>query len=503
MTTIERSSGILLHITSLPSRFGIGDLGPEAYRFANFLHRAKQRLWQTLPLNPIHHEGNYSPYSSWSAFAGNTLLISPEMMVQDGFLPTKDLEPIPGFKPGRTDFLLTEKYKTRLFDIAFDRFKTKPRRQMHNAFRQFCFANQAWLHDAVRFAVLKSHFKNTSWRQWPDEIKWRRSKALKTVDRQFKEALIKEKFLQFLFDMQWQALRSYCNNEQIQLFGDIPIYVIYNSADVWSQPDLFKLDDQLRPDGVSGVPPDYFSATGQLWGHPVYRWDRLKSTGYEWWLERIRHNLAYFDWIRIDHFRGLVAFWEVPADHTSAIKGKWVKASADEFLACLFRRFPLLPLVAEDLGAITADVRETIRRFEILGMRVALFAFGQDFPQSPYLPHNMERHCVFLTGSHDTNTVKGWFQSEATVEEKQRLYRYLGYDVPVDQVHWVMIRLVMQSTARIALIPLQDIFGLGKTARMNRPGKALGNWRWRFSSRRLTGAMADQLAELTETFGRG
>ena len=502
MTTTQRSSGILLHITSLPSRFSIGDLGPEAYRFADFLCRAKQRLWQILPLNPVNPWGDYSPYYSWSAFAGNTLLISPEMMVRDGFLDAGDLDPEPGSNGGNVDYNLAESCRSRLFDVAFDRFSTGPRHRLQDAFREFCTANRIWLHDAVRFAVLKNHFGGDCWQRWPEEIKRREPHTLEQVDRQFEEALRRQKFLQFLFDLQWRALRDYCNEKQIQLFGDIPIYVTCDSADVWANPDLFKLNDNMLPESVSGVPPDYFSATGQLWGHPVYRWDRLQATGYRWWIHRIRHNLALFDWIRIDHFRGLVAFWEVPASHTTAIDGRWVEAPAADFLGCLFRRFPLLPMIAEDLGTITPDVREIMRRFDIPGMRVALFGFGEDYPQGAYLPHNMDSHGVFFTGTHDTNTIRGWFQSEATAEEKRSLRDYLGSDVSAEHVHWDMIRLVMLSPARIAMIPMQDVLGLGETARMNRPGKALGNWRWRLESGQPTREIADRLADLTVIFGR-
>jgi 4-alpha-glucanotransferase len=502
MTTIERSSGILLHISCLPSRFGIGDLGPEAYRFADFLHEAGQRLWQMLPLNPTHRNGDYSPYYSWSAFAGNTMLISPEKMLADGLINPSDLQPLPAFKSGAA-FALADDYKERLLDIAFERFSASgSRHKMHDAFRRFCLESDTWLHDAARFKVLKNHHQGNAWHQWPEKIRFREPKALKDIDGRLKKELLREKFAQFIFHLQWRALRTYCNAKQIQMFGDIPIYVTYDSADVWSHPELFKLDDQLRPVVVSGVPPDYFSETGQLWGHPVYRWDFLKSQGYEWWLQRIAQNLAHFDWIRIDHFRGLVAFWEVPADHETAMKGKWTQAPAEDFLSCLFRRFPLLPMVAEDLGLITADVRETMRRFEIVGMSVALFAFGDDFPHGVYLPHNMNRRSVAFTGTHDTNTVKGWFQSEAGLKEKRRLVRYLGYNVTARQVHWAMVRLVMQSSARIALFPLQDILGLGKDARMNRPGSSGGNWRWRFESDALTASLSKKLAELTVTFGR-
>jgi 4-alpha-glucanotransferase len=502
MTTIERSSGILLHITSLPSRFGIGDMGPEAYRFADFLHRSKQHLWQILPLNAVHGGGGYSPYFNWSAFAGNTLLISPEIMVRDGFLEPSDLEPDPGFPVGDVDYPSAETYRARLFDIAFDRFRARGTSRSHDAFDLFCSENHSWLQDAVRFKVLAERFGSDSWQEWPGEFMRRDHGALAEFDRGFEEALHKEKFLQFVFDSQWRALRAYCNRRQIQIFGDIPIYVPYNSADVWSHSDLFKLDDHMRPESVSGVPPDYFSATGQLWGHPVYRWDRLQAEGYQWWIERIEHNLALFDWIRIDHFRGLVAFWEVPASHTSAMEGKWVPAPVDDFLSFLFRRFPMLPMVAEDLGLITADVREVMRRFDIPGMRVALFAFGDDFPNGAYLPHNMDSHGVFFTGTHDTNTVEGWFESEAGEEEKRRLVKYLGYEVSAGRVHWAMIRLVMISPARIAVIPFQDVLGLGESARMNRPGNPHGNWRWRLKGGELSADLAERLADLTEVFGR-
>lgn len=502
MMTIERSSGILLHITSLPSRFGIGDLGPEAYRFADFLCRAKQHLWQILPLNAVHRGGDYSPYFNWSAFAGNTLLISPEIMVHDGFLEPSDLEWNPGFTDGNVNYPLAEEYRSRLFDIAFDRFVSGVTNRPHEAFGLFCSENQYWLQDAVRFKVFSGRFGSDAWQNWPEEMKRRDPRALEAFDCSFAEELQKEKFLQFLFNLQWRALRAYCNQRQIQIFGDIPIYVPYNSADVWSHPDLFKLNDHMRPESVSGVPPDYFSATGQLWGHPVYRWDRLQAGNYQWWVERIEHNLALFDWIRIDHFRGLVAFWEVPASHTSAMDGKWVPAPVDDFLSFLFRRFPLLPVVAEDLGLITADVREVMRRFDIPGMRVALFAFGEDFPNGAYLPHNMDSHGIFFTGTHDTNTVEGWFESEAGEEEKRHLMKYLGYEVSAGMVHWAMIRLVMISPARIALIPFQDVLGLGKSSRMNWPGKPHGNWRWRLNGGELTADLANRLGDLTTIFGR-
>lgn len=502
MTDIERCSGILLHITSLPSRFGVGDLGPEAYRFADFLCRAKQRMWQILPLNPSDGGGDYSPYSGWSAFAGNTLLISPENMVRDGFLEAGDLDPAPAFSGDKADYQAAERYRSRLFDRAFDRFSAGSARRFQESYGRFCEESRSWLDDAARFHVLKDNFEQKSWQHWPDEIKRRDPQAIEHVDRYFGTAIRKEKFVQFIFDFQWRALRAYCNGKNIRLFGDIPIYVTADSADVWSHPELFRLDQDMGPESVSGVPPDYFSETGQLWGHPLYRWDRLQATGYDWWKQRIAHNLDLFDWIRLDHFRGLVAFWEVPASHKSAMNGRWVEAPAADFLDCLRQSFPDLPMIAEDLGIITDDVREIMRRYQIPGMRVALFAFGDDFPESAYLPHNMDSNGMFFTGTHDTNTVRGWFQTEATAEMKVRVRKYLGCGLSADNISWAMIRLVMISPARIALIPMQDVLGLDETARMNRPGAARGNWRWRVSKDQLTEDIVDRLADLTATFGR-
>ncbi|MCJ8500553.1 4-alpha-glucanotransferase [Desulfatitalea alkaliphila] len=502
MTTIARCAGVVLPIPSLPSRFGIGDLGPAARRFVDFLQAARQRLWQILPLNPIDARGDFSPYDSWSAFAGNTLLISPEDLVKDRFLADRDLNPLPRFDTKQVDYAAAVSFKESLFDIAFKRFQNTTTRGNREAFRRFRRANDGWLDDAARFKVLKDHLDGLPWQQWPATFKRPSPAALRQLDQQFGEALEKEKFLQFLFDRQLRALRRYCLSKGLQLFGDIPIYVNADSADVWGHPDIFQLDRDGRPVSVSGVPPDYFSVTGQLWGHPLFNWQRLQATGYEWWLQRIGHNLERFDWLRIDHFRGLVAFWEVPAHHTSAIDGQWTAAPVDDFLTCLLRRFPLPPIVAEDLGVITADVRETLRRYRIPGMRVALFAFGSDFPRNAYLPHAMDPHCAYFTGTHDTNTVRGWFRHEAKPAEKQRLQRYVGHTITEKSVHWDLIRLVMQSPARMALVPMQDLLGLGRSARTNRPGQARGNWRWRLDQRRLTPHLARRLATMTTTYGR-
>ncbi|OGP53779.1 MAG: 4-alpha-glucanotransferase, partial [Deltaproteobacteria bacterium RBG_13_52_11] len=372
----RRGSGILLHITSLPSLFGIGDMGPEAYRFADFLAEAKQSFWQILPLNPIDPAYGNSPYHSISAFAGNPLLISPESMVQKGRLAKKDIEP-PDYPKGRVDYNAVIAYKSNLFHLAYGRFaKAKD----HDEYQRFCSENAHWLDDFSFFVTLKAHFQGNAWSEWPAEVRDRQPEALQALNKELHDKIEMEKFLQYLFFRQWFVLKRYCNEKGIQIIGDIPMYMDYDSVDVWTHPEIFKLDDTKRPSAVSGVPPDYFSATGQLWGNPLYRWDVLKERRYDWWVHRMEHMLNLFDVVRIDHFRGLVAYWEVPAGEQTAINGQWIKAPAEGLFNTLFRRFLFLPVIAEDLGVITPDVREVMHQFELPGMKVLLFAFGEDHP---------------------------------------------------------------------------------------------------------------------------
>jgi 4-alpha-glucanotransferase len=495
----RRASGILLHITSLPSPYGIGDLGPEAYGFADFLAETKQGFWQILPLNPVDSAYGNSPYQSVSAFAGNPLLISPELMVKDGFLAKSDLETAPDFPEGRVEYPAVFAYHKRLFDLAYDHFSQDGYEHEYEA---FCLDNLYWLDDFVLFVSLKSHFSGKAWTEWPREIRDRRPEALASMKGELRDAIEKVKFLQYVFFRQWRALKGYCNQCDIQLFGDIPIYVIHDSADVWANPELFTLDDNKRSSAVAGVPPDYFSETGQLWGNPVYRWDVLRERGYGWWIQRVEHNLKLFDLIRVDHFRGLVGYWVVPAGETNAVNGAWIEAPAEDFLNALLRRFPQLPIIAEDLGVITPDVKEVMQRFGLPGMKVLLFAFGEDIPTNPYIPHNLPENCVLYTGTHDNNTTRGWFEREATPEIKERLFRYLGREVPVEDIHWQLIRLAMMSVANMVIFPIQDILGLGEEARMNRPATTKGNWQWRLSPEQLTASITDRLRELTELYGR-
>lgn len=495
-----RRSGILLHITSLPSSCGIGDLGPAAYRFADFLHQTRQSLWQILPLNLTQLAFGNSPYHGISAFAFNPLLISPERMVEDGLLNEADIRPVPDFPKDHVDYPAVIAYKEKLFERAWSRFKTLG--QDHD-YEEFCLENSYWLDDLALFIALKSRFPGQVWRQWPPEIRDRRPEALKTLRKELRDKIEMEKFLQYIFFQQWRSLRKYCNEKGILIFGDLPIYVTYDSADLWTRPEIFKLDKEKKPWVVAGVPPDYFSETGQLWGNPLYNWEVLKASGYDWWVRRIGHNLGCFDWVRIDHFRGFVAYWEIPASEKSAVNGKWVEAPVTDFFTTILKKFPDLPIVAEDLGVITPDVREVMERFGFAGMKLLVFAFGGDLVENPYLPHNHVENCVVYTGTHDCNTVRGWFEKELTAEGREGLFRYLKRELSAEEVSWEFVRLAMMSVANTVILPMQDILGLGEEGRMNRPATTHGNWCWRLAPQSLTPDLTAGLLEITELHGRG
>ena len=495
-----RSSGVLLHITSLFNPFGIGDLGPAAFQFADMLVESGQSIWQVLPLNPTDPGHGNSPYHSISAFAGNTLLISPELLAQEGWLTGKDVNQDLKEPQGKVDYNKVISCKEKLFDKAFDRFKSQ--RRIVADFECFCSNASKWLDDFALFVVLRRQYPGRSWRQWPNPLRNRKAKAISEAHEKYSEQVLKEKFLQYLFYSQWHRLKKYCNRKGIRIFGDIPIYMPYESVDVWTNPDQFKLDDQLKPLGLSGVPPDYFSSTGQLWGHPVYDWEKQKKNRYPWWTDRIELNLSLFDIIRIDHFRGLVGFWEVAPGQKTAKRGRWVEAPAEDFLGCLYKRFGCLPIIAEDLGTITPDVKEVLHRFSLPGMRVLQFAFGDDFPDCLHLPHLYEKNCVAYTGSHDNNTVKGWYHTEIDESTKKKLHQYSGRKLPANKIHWEMIRIAMMSVADMVIIPFQDFPGLGSEARMNTPGKSEGNWSWRMTPDQFTSKIRKKLRQMTQTYGR-
>ena len=488
-----------MHVTSLPSPYGVGDLGPEAYRFVDLLKKMGQGVWQILPLSETMGPGGNSPYHSLSAFAGNPYLISPDLLVEDGWLKPRDLRPRPRFPQNRVAFPAVNEYKDRLFTIAYERFKKKP---PPARFRQFCLDNQEWLDDFALFRALKRSFPGKQWREWPARIRDRDRATLKALALELRGSIGKQKFLQFLFFKQWLALKNYCHRKGVRVFGDMPIYVEYDSVDVWKDPQIFKLGSDHRPLFVSGVPPDYFSKTGQLWGHPVYDWQALKRSGFRWWIKRLEQNLRLYDLVRIDHFRGLVAYWEVKAGARNAMKGEWVEAPASELFDAFKRHFSGLSIVAEDLGTITPDVHQVMARYGIPGMRVLLFAFGEDDPWHPYLPENFVPHCVAYTGTHDNNTVRGWFEEDALVADKGRLFKYLKKKVPVHKVHLEFIKMALGSEAELAIMPLQDVLGLGADARMNDPAKPFGNWGWRLKPRQLDRSAVRELARMVRASRR-
>ena len=496
-----RRSGILLHVTSLPSPFGIGDLGPEAYRFADFLHRAGQRIWQMLPLSPTDLLMGSSPYSSSSAFAGNPLLVSPEKLVEEGLLSGQDLACAPRFPAGRVDYRLASAFKEEILSEAWRRFSACAGGLRYD-YELFCRTERHWLDEYAVFKALKTLFGRMPWTRWPEGFRTRRMRVLGPQIREIAPVIEEQKFRQYLFFRQCAALRAYCSGLGVSVMGDLPCYVHHDSADVWGNPALFKLDPEGRPAFVAGVPPDYFSRTGQLWGNPVFDWAAHRKRRFSWWVSRVRHSLTLFDLIRIDHFRGLLSYWEVPAGHKTAARGRWVPAPAEELFRAVAGKVPSNSLVAEDLGFITPDVRTFLDRLGLPGMRVLLFAFSSLEGSGHHAPHShIERDFVY-TGTHDNNTVRGWFEREAKKQEKEKFHAYMGFRVPEARVHEAMMRLAMMSVARTAVIPMQDVLGLGEEARMNLPAGRGAWWRWRLLPGQTDRRLAQWLKELTETYDR-
>lgn len=497
----KRGSGILLHITSLPSRFGIGDFGPEAYRFADFLTDTKQSYWQILPLNLTCTAYGNSPYSSFSAFAGNILLISPEILVREGYLTESDIRTVPDFRRNRVDYKAVTGYKNDLLNRVYEREKRSL--SDHSDFQKFCADNNDWLDDYSLFISIKKEHDGIIWSAWPEGLRDRDEKSIEKSRKELREAIEKEKFLQFLFFDQWLTLKDYCDSKGIKIFGDIPIYVNYDSSDVWANPEIFSLDRERKPVSVAGVPPDYFSETGQLWGHPVYNWEELKKSGYAWWIKRIGHNLKLFHMFRLDHFRGFVGYWMVDAAEETAINGRWMPAPGEDFFRVMLEHFPDIDIIAEDLGVITDDVKEVIKKFGFPGMKILLFAFGDDLDSNPYAPHNHIKNCIVYTGTHDNNTIRGWFRNELTESDKRRISDYIGHEVSEETIHEEMIKFAMSSVADMVIIPMQDMLGLGEEDRMNLPSSPTGNWRWRLLPEQLSPGLIKELTEITAKNGRG
>jgi len=501
-----RASGILLHPTSLPGPFGIGDLGPEAYRFADFLTASGQGLWQVLPLGPTGYGD--SPYACYSAFAGNTLLISPERLVEEGLLSQNDLphEQIPN---NRVDFELVHKLKDALLLKAYEIYRRTTDTGLRSAFETFAQSYSVWLDDYALFRAIKEAHGGVAWTEWDPSLLRREPSALARVRESMRDEIEAQKYYQFLFFRQWFALKTYCNDRGIKMIGDIPIFVAHDSADVWTDPEQFKLDQNGVPIVVAGVPPDYFSATGQLWGNPLYNWDRMRAERFSWWISRVQATLQLVDFVRIDHFRGFAASWEIPGGDKTAERGRWVEAPGRELFTTIREVLGNLPIIAEDLGVITPDVEKLRDDFGFPGMRILQFGFSSD-TKNIDLPHNYHKNVVVYTGTHDNDTTIGWFNSvagEASTRSTEQIelerkfcMKYLNTDG--EEIHWDFIRAVLASVANTAIVPLQDLMGLGTEARMNLPNSISGNWTWRFKADALTEAIGTRLKELSQTYGR-
>jgi 4-alpha-glucanotransferase len=504
----HRASGILLHPTSLPGPFGIGDLGAGAYQFVRFLRDSCQHVWQLLPLGPTGY-GN-SPYQTFSAFAGNHLLLSLERLQAEGWLSADDLSRVPPFPPHRVEYDEVREFKQCLLWKAFETFRRTAAPSQRDDLAAFSQHQAEWLDDYALFMALKEAHGGASWAAWERAIARHEPAAVTAWRKKLAARVEFHAFLQYQFFRQWQDLKAVCHQHGIRLFGDVPIFIAHDSADVWAHPELFYLDAAGNPTVVAGVPPDYFSRTGQLWGNPLYRWEVMAASGYAWWVQRLRTMREMVDLIRLDHFRGFEAYWEVPATEETAINGRWVKGPGAAFFEALHGALGELPIVAEDLGLITPEVRALRARFRLPGMRVLQFGFGGDPRTNEHCPHNYPRDCVVYTGTHDNNTSVGWLHEveqsasrggpDPMQAERTAALKYMASDG--QEVHWDMIRLALASVGKLAIVPLQDVLGLGQEARMNYPGKPEGNWQWRYAADLLTAERADRLREMTETYGR-
>jgi 4-alpha-glucanotransferase len=500
--TFERASGILLHPSSLPGDYGIGELGTQAYRFLDWLGGSGCKVWQILPLGPTGYGD--SPYQCFSSFAGNPYLISLEELIHQGFLHPADMDGGPVFKADRVNYGQLIPWKSNLLKLAFERFH-KSDVQNRSAFDYFCATHVGWLEDFALFMAIKEKYGGGSWEDWPEELKFRREPDLSSMKEGLVEEIQRFSFYQYIFYDQWNRLRQYANTLGIRIIGDLPIFTAMDSADVWSNPELFLLDENLKPTVVSGVPPDVFSRTGQLWGNPLYNWEVHKQSGYKWWAERLRSSLRLVDVLRLDHFRGFAGYWEIPAENLTAEHGRWVAGPGIDLFNSLDTNLGDgmltpgigLPIIAEDLGVITPDVIELRERFHLPGMKILQFGFnGAD---NPFLPHHYPRDCVAYTGTHDNNTAMGWLAT-APAEEKEFALRYLG--CASDDFAWELIRCIWSSVAVFAITPMQDILSLGGEARMNYPSQLGGNWQWRMTGQEPLQHIAHKIHELNVLFSR-
>jgi 4-alpha-glucanotransferase len=504
---IRRASGILLHPTSLPGRFGVGDLGGEAYRFVDWLAAAGQSFWQIMPLGPTGYGD--SPYSAFSAFAGNTNLVSPEKLVESGLLTDSDIESPPDLPAARVDYGKVIDYKRGLLEKAHKNFVTKLKEDegLRRDYEGFLGFASVWLDDWALFAALKDENKGEPWNTWDAGLARRETAAVEAARASFAQSIEAHRFFQYVFFQQWLKLKKYANERGVRIVGDMPIFVAHNSADVWARPELFKLKGDGKPSVVAGVPPDAFSKTGQLWGNPIYDWERMREDRFSWWVARVRETLKIVDVVRLDHFRGFAAYWEVPAEHETAEHGRWVEAPGREVFSVLKAALGAeLPIVAEDLGTITPDVHVLRDEFGFPGMRVLQFAFGGD-PHDTHLPHEYTRNTVAYTGTHDNDTVVGWFRQRARDDapewekrERELCLKYLGTDGA--EINWDFIRAAQMSVAALSVAQLQDVLGLPSEARMNMPASVEGNWGWRYTAGALNDELAARLREMTRMYGR-
>lgn len=497
---MQRSSGILLHPTSLPSPYGIGDFGKGAYQFLDFLSEAGCNLWQVLPLGPTGYGD--SPYQSFSTFAGNPYLISPDLLLEEGLLHPDDLKEPVDFDADHVDYGRVIGWKLNLLERAYIRFTrdlslaTAPHDLMR-AFDAFRTTNTDWLDDYALFMAIKEDNGGGSWAGWDDALRNREKAVLNESREKLELAIHRYIFYQFIFYRQWDALHTYAAEKNIRIIGDLPIFVSYDSADVWSNPELFFLDNHKLPTVVAGVPPDYFSETGQLWGNPLYDWKKHRESGYAWWLKRLSATLAHVDIVRLDHFRGFAGYWEIPADELTAENGRWMPGPGEDFFNILLEELGELPIIAEDLGEITPDVIKLRDDFNLPGMKILQFAFSE--PDSSFLPHHYPENCVAYTGTHDNNTSRGWYEN-ASEEERDFFRRYLSVDG--SDAAWDLIRAVWHSKAAQVLAPMQDLLNLNESARMNYPGRTGGNWSWRLRAESLTDALKKKLYKLNQAAER-
>jgi 4-alpha-glucanotransferase len=494
--TNTRKSGVLLHPTSLPGRWGIGDLGAAAYTFVDFLAAAGQQLWQVMPLGPTGYGD--SPYQGFSAFAGNPLLISLDLLIAEKLLAPQDLTGVPAFQEGRVDYGAVIPFKLAALRASFERFKRVATQEQRQGFADFRAAQRAWLADYTLFAALKEAHGGANWNTWERSIARREPAAVGEWASRLSAQTEFHAYMQYQFFRQWAELKGYANERGIQIIGDIPIFVAYDSADVWANREIFALNDEGHALVVAGVPPDYFSATGQLWGNPLYRWDVLARQGYRWWIERFRTTLTLVDIARLDHFRGFAAYWEVPAGEETAINGRWVTGPGVALFEAVREALGGLPIIAEDLGLITPDVEQLRDDLGFPGMKVLQFAFSGD-PDEVYLPHNYLPRCVVYTGTHDNDTTLGWWRA-LQPQDRHNIRLYLGRDG--SDISWDLMRLALASVAELAVVPMQDVLSLGSEARMNTPGLPGGNWSWRYTPNMLTIELVERLGELTAVYGR-